>query len=127
VEQTCSRTIIIAGGRIVASGSPQELRDQLSAKARVVAELRGPAAEIEKGARALEGVEGFCKGRMEKEITIRKSDATLVPVPLQASLKNLGNPLALVLAGKDLPIRSRGGHHQGRPAWCMGRDKTGRQ
>ena len=59
VEQTCSRTIIIAGGRIVASGSPQELRDQLSAKARVVAEFRGPAAEIEKGARALEGVEAL--------------------------------------------------------------------
>jgi LEA14-like dessication related protein len=48
------------------------------------------------------------KGRMENEITIRKSDATLVPVPLQANLKNLGNPLALVLGGKDLPYKIEG-------------------
>ena len=56
VEQTCSRTIIIAGGRIVASGSPEELRNQLSAQARVIAEMRGPDAEVEKGVRAIAGV-----------------------------------------------------------------------
>lgn len=50
VEQTCTRTIIIASGRIVASGSPQELSDQLGAKARVIAEMRGPAEEIEQSA-----------------------------------------------------------------------------
>jgi ABC-2 type transport system ATP-binding protein len=59
VEQTCSRVIIIAGGRIVEQGSPQALRDKLSAKARVIAELRGPAGEIEKSTRALEGVQGL--------------------------------------------------------------------
>lgn len=57
VEQTCSRAIIIAAGRIVASGSPQELRDQLSVKARVIAEMRGPAEEVEKGVRSLVGVQ----------------------------------------------------------------------
>jgi len=56
VEQTCTRTIIIAGGKIVASGSPGELRDELTAKARVIAELRGPKEEIEKGIRELAGV-----------------------------------------------------------------------
>ena len=56
VEQTCYRTIIITAGRIVASGSPEELRNQLSAKARVVAEMRGPPEEIESSARSLEGV-----------------------------------------------------------------------
>jgi len=56
VEQTCDRTIIIARGRIVASGSLQELRDQLSAKARVIAEMNGPPAEVERGVRAIEGV-----------------------------------------------------------------------
>ena len=57
VEQTCSRAIIISAGRIVASGSPQVLRDQLSAEARVIVEMRGPADEIEKETRSLEGVE----------------------------------------------------------------------
>ncbi len=42
VEQTCSRTIIIAEGRIVASGSPQELLAKSVSLAPVVAELRGP-------------------------------------------------------------------------------------
>jgi ABC-2 type transport system ATP-binding protein len=57
VEQTCNRTIIIASGRIVASGSPQELREKFSARGRVIAEMRGPQAEIETGARGLSGVD----------------------------------------------------------------------
>ena len=56
VEQTCSRAIIIAGGRIVASGSPEELRNQLRAQARVIAEMRGPDQEVENGVRAIPGV-----------------------------------------------------------------------
>ncbi|MBU0717044.1 MAG: ABC transporter ATP-binding protein [Planctomycetes bacterium] len=56
VEQTCSRTIIIAEGRIVASGSPQELRDRFSAQGRVVAEMKGPRDEVERGVRSLAGV-----------------------------------------------------------------------
>ena len=56
VEQTCGRTIIIASGRIVASGSPQELRDRFIAQGRVIAELRGPQNEVETSARALDGV-----------------------------------------------------------------------
>jgi len=57
VEQTCSRAIIIASGKIVASGSPQELREQFTAKARVIAEMRGPTDEVEKSVRALDGVQ----------------------------------------------------------------------
>ncbi len=57
VEQTCDRAIIIASGRIVASGSPKELREQFSAKARVIAEMRGPEREVEKSVRSLDGVE----------------------------------------------------------------------
>jgi len=57
VEQTCDRTIIIASGRIVASGSPQDLRNRFSAQARVVAEVRGPQQEVESSARSLSGVQ----------------------------------------------------------------------
>ncbi|MCO6437397.1 MAG: ABC transporter ATP-binding protein [Phycisphaerae bacterium] len=56
VEQTCSRTIIIAAGRIVAQGSPADLRDQLVARARVVVELHGPEADVVKQVRAMDGV-----------------------------------------------------------------------
>ncbi len=57
VEQTCSRAIIIASGKIVASGSPQDLRNRFSAQARVVAEMRGPQLEVESSARSLPGVQ----------------------------------------------------------------------
>jgi ABC-2 type transport system ATP-binding protein len=57
VEQTCSRTIIIADGRIVASGSTKELREQFDAQARVIAEMRGPLGDVEKGVGGLEGVQ----------------------------------------------------------------------
>jgi ABC-2 type transport system ATP-binding protein len=57
VEQTCSRTIIIAEGRIVASGSTKELREQFDAQARVIAEMRGPLDDVEKGVGGLEGVQ----------------------------------------------------------------------
>jgi len=48
------------------------------------------------------------KGRLEKEITIVKAASTLVPVPLQTNLRSLGNPLALILAGKDLRYKIEG-------------------
>lgn len=56
VEQVCHRTIIIASGKIVASGSPQELRSRFGAQGRVVAEVKAPASEVEAGARAIAGV-----------------------------------------------------------------------
>ncbi|MFQ5592415.1 MAG: ABC transporter ATP-binding protein [Phycisphaerae bacterium] len=57
VEQTCGKTIIIASGRIVASGSPQELRDRFTMGARVIAEMRGPQNDVENGVRSLAGVQ----------------------------------------------------------------------
>ncbi len=56
VEQVCRRTIIIAGGRIVASGSPQELRAKFRAEGNVIAELRGPVGEVEQAVGGLAGV-----------------------------------------------------------------------
>lgn len=47
VEQVCNRVIIIAGGRIVAQGSPDELRASRRMTARVLVECRGPAPDIE--------------------------------------------------------------------------------
>jgi len=57
VEQICSRAIIIAMGKIIASGSPSELREQFSARARVIAEMKGPREEVEKSVRSLGGVQ----------------------------------------------------------------------
>ena len=47
-------------------------------------------------------------GRIDQEILIAKSAATLVQVPLRADFRSLGNPLKEILAGKDLRYRIEG-------------------
>ncbi|MCX5915882.1 MAG: LEA type 2 family protein, partial [Deltaproteobacteria bacterium] len=39
------------------------------------------------------------RGRLDKEVRIAKTSATLVQVPLQTDFKSLGDPLGLVFAG----------------------------
>jgi len=48
------------------------------------------------------------RGKMDQEILIAKSAATLVQVPLQADFKNLGNPLKEIRAGRDLRYKIEG-------------------
>ncbi len=57
VEQTCDDIIIIAGGRIAATGSPQELRRRVVGPSRVIAELGGADAKaMGEAVEALAGV-----------------------------------------------------------------------
>jgi ABC-2 type transport system ATP-binding protein len=46
VEAVCDRVVVIAGGRIVAQGTPQELRNSRRLQARVLVECRGPAKDV---------------------------------------------------------------------------------
>jgi ABC-2 type transport system ATP-binding protein len=56
VEAVCDRAIIIAGGKIVAQGSPDELRASRRMQARVLVECKGPAQEIENAFSRISGV-----------------------------------------------------------------------
>ena len=56
VEATCQRTIIIAGGVIVASGSPDELKARIREGSRLIAELSGQKGEVEQAVGKLRGV-----------------------------------------------------------------------
>jgi len=58
VEATCQRIIIIDEGRLVASGSPEELRQRISSEAHLIAELRGPQREVADSLGKLPGVTG---------------------------------------------------------------------
>ncbi len=58
VEQVCSRIIIIAAGKLIASGTPEELRRQVSAESRLIAEVRGPAGEVKQAVAGMAGVDG---------------------------------------------------------------------
>jgi len=56
VEAVCDRAIIIAGGKIVAQGTPDELRGSRRMQARVLVECRGPARDVELALARVSGV-----------------------------------------------------------------------
>jgi ABC-2 type transport system ATP-binding protein len=56
VEATCQRIIIIHRGKIVASGTPADLRERITGGSQLIVELKGPEAEVAAGIRKLEGV-----------------------------------------------------------------------
>ena len=56
VEAACDRAIVIALGRIVAQGSPDELRASRRLTARVLVEIRGPREPIAAALAKVEGV-----------------------------------------------------------------------
>jgi ABC-2 type transport system ATP-binding protein len=56
VEQVCDRAIVIAGGKIVAQGAPEELRTSRRMQARVLVECRGPSRDVEQALRRISGV-----------------------------------------------------------------------
>ena len=56
VEAVCDRAIVIAGGRIVAQGSPDELRTSRRMAARVLVECKGPAQEVQNVLSRVSGV-----------------------------------------------------------------------
>ncbi|MCK6456992.1 MAG: ABC transporter ATP-binding protein [Phycisphaerae bacterium] len=56
VEATCQRTIIIAGGRIAASGSPDELKERIRGGSRLIVEMTGPAPEVTSAIESITGV-----------------------------------------------------------------------
>lgn len=56
VEAVCDRAIVIAGGKIVAQGSPDELRASRRMQARVLVECKASASEVENTLSHLSGV-----------------------------------------------------------------------
>jgi ABC-2 type transport system ATP-binding protein len=56
VEASCERMIIIAGGRIRASGSINEVRSRVLGASRLLAELKGPMQDIQQAIRKIPGV-----------------------------------------------------------------------
>lgn len=56
VEAVCDRAIVIAGGRIVAQGTPEELRASRRMQARVLVECRAPGKDLETALGRVSGV-----------------------------------------------------------------------
>ncbi len=75
VEATCQRIVIIHRGRLVASGTPAELRERVSGRSRVIVELQADQAAVAAKLKALPGcrqpqfesVDGWLRVAVEPE------------------------------------------------------------
>ena len=56
VEATCQRTIIISAGKIVASGSPEELKQRIREGSRLIVEIAGNLETVRKAVAEVKGV-----------------------------------------------------------------------
>ena len=56
VEATCQRIIIINKGRIVASGTPAELRERLTGSSALIVEIKGSENEIATALQSMKGI-----------------------------------------------------------------------
>jgi ABC-2 type transport system ATP-binding protein len=56
VEAVCDRAVVIASGKVVAQGTPEELRTSRRMQARVLVECKGPAKEVESALSRVSGV-----------------------------------------------------------------------
>src|SRR5947199_2553673 len=56
VEAVCDRAVVIASGKLVAQGTPDELRTSRRMSARVLVECKGPAKEVESALSRVSGV-----------------------------------------------------------------------
>lgn len=56
VEATCRRLIIIHEGNLVASGTPEELRERITTEARLIAELKAAQADVTDAVGKIDGV-----------------------------------------------------------------------
>ena len=69
VERSCSKVIIIAGGKIVATGTPAELRSKVRRGSRVIVEVKAAAEQVRQafegmahvGAVDITSVDGWCR------------------------------------------------------------------
>jgi len=65
VEATCSRVLIINQGKIVASGSPEELKSQATTQTKIFLKVDGPQDKIVEEVKKLNGVERIISAKKE--------------------------------------------------------------
>jgi ABC-2 type transport system ATP-binding protein len=98
VEAVCDRAIVIAGGKIVAQGTPDELRSSRRMQARVLVECRGPAKDVENALSRVSGVQAveILNGTTDKTYVtaaVRPSDGRDVREEVARTIIQSGWPL----------------------------------
>jgi ABC-2 type transport system ATP-binding protein len=90
VEATCSRVLIINQGKIVASGSPEELKNQATTLTKIFLKVDGPQDKLVEEIKKLDGIE---------RIISAKKEGNLVNIELETdSTKELRKPLVHLIS-----------------------------
>ncbi len=97
VEASCDRAIIIAGGRIVAQGSPEELRASRRLTARVLVECKGPAEQVKNILSRVSGV--------RKVEVIQNGDAYITAAVEPKPSHDIREEVARTVIGNGWPLR----------------------
>lgn len=69
VEATCNRVLIINQGKIVASGTPEELKSQTTSQTKIFLKVEGPLDKVVEKIKNLEGVERIINAKNEANVT----------------------------------------------------------
>jgi ABC-2 type transport system ATP-binding protein len=93
VESTCGRLIIIHKGRIVASGTLDELRQRAGGQTQLIAELRGPQQDVLSGVKSMNGVAGVKCETVEGWTRVTLASRSDLTEPLYRLASSRGWPL----------------------------------
>ncbi len=102
VEAVCDRAIVIAGGKIVAQGSPDELRASRRLQARVLVEAKGPEKEI---ATAISHVSGVSRVEMLTAADGHANDGFVSLAVRPKESHDIREEVARTIIGKGWPLR----------------------
>ncbi|MBD3359974.1 MAG: ATP-binding cassette domain-containing protein [Candidatus Buchananbacteria bacterium] len=79
VEATCDRVLIINQGKIIASGTPDELKKQATSQTKIFIKIEGPLEKINETLKKTEGVERIISAKKEANLVdiVLETDSTL--------------------------------------------------
>ncbi len=98
VEQTCTKIILIAKGKVLAQGSPSELREKVSADSKIFVEVKGPSKEIQS---AIDNIEGIREIEQDASVT---GDWTRFAITGDGK-RDVREPVARVIQDKGWGLR----------------------
>jgi len=102
VEAVCDRAIVISRGKIVAQGTPDELRSSRRMQARVLVECKGPSDEVET---ALNRVAGVSKVEILNGINGSVDKAYTVAAVRPTDGRDVREEVARTVIQKGWPLR----------------------
>ncbi len=102
VEAVCDRAIVISRGRIVAQGTPDELRSSRRMQARVLVECKGPSDEVET---ALGRVSGVSKVEILTGVNGSADKSYITAAVRPADGRDVREEVARTVIQKGWPLR----------------------